>query len=99
MGRIESIASKRIRNMFELAKQVAPQHPDLAQRYAEIARRIAQRTRVKVPSEYKRLICKHCKRFMLPGVSCRVRIRQRREPHVAITCFFCGNVTRIPLGS
>jgi RNase P subunit RPR2 len=30
-------------------------------------------------------------------VNCRVRIQQRREPHVVITCFNCGGYTRIPL--
>jgi RNase P subunit RPR2 len=33
----------------------------------------------------------------LPGVSCRVRIKQRREPHVVVTCLKCGKPIRIPL--
>jgi ribonuclease P protein subunit RPR2 len=33
----------------------------------------------------------------LPGTNCRVRIKQRRQPHIVITCLNCGHQKRIPL--
>jgi len=97
MNETKRIAMERIHILFRLAKEAIREEPRLAQRYAEIARRIAMRAKVRLPVEYRRLICRHCKRFIYPGVNCRVRIKQRREPHVVITCLSCGGHTRIPL--
>ena len=93
----KAIALRRIRRLFQLALKVVKEEPDLADRYAELARRIAMRARVKIPPEYKRLICKRCKRFIVPGLTCRVRLQPRREPHIAITCLRCGGIYRIPI--
>lgn len=91
------IAMQRIQRLFSLARETFNEDPSLAQRYVDIARRIAMAARVHLPTEYRRQICKYCKSFILPGVNCRVRIKQQREPHVVITCFKCGKQTRIPL--
>jgi ribonuclease P protein subunit RPR2 len=99
MNETRQIALQRIRTLFELAKENIREEPELAQRYVQIARKIAMRTRVKLPVEYRRLICRHCKSFIYPSVNCRVRVQQRREPHVAITCLACGKTMRIPLRS
>jgi len=96
-GSEKAIALRRIRRLFELALAVVKEEPELADRYAELARRIAMRARVRLPPEYKRLICKRCKRLIVPGLTCRVRLQPRREPHVAITCLRCGGIYRIPI--
>jgi ribonuclease P protein subunit RPR2 len=97
MNETKRIAMERIHILFRLAKGAIREEPKLAQRYAEIARRIAMRAKVRLPVEYRRLICRHCKSFIYPGVNCRVRIKQRREPHVVITCLNCGGHMRILL--
>jgi ribonuclease P protein subunit RPR2 len=89
--------AKTIERMFKLAKTMLKENEELAQRYVEIARKLSMKERVRIPKEYKLFLCKNCKKFIYPGVSCRVRIKQRREPHVAITCLLCGTVTRIPI--
>ncbi|MBX5328560.1 MAG: ribonuclease P [Candidatus Bathyarchaeota archaeon] len=91
------IATQRIHTLFRLAKETFHDDPQLAQRYVNIARKIAMTAKIRLPTEYKRQICKHCKSFILPGVNCRVRIKQQREPHLVITCLNCGNQMRIPL--
>ncbi|MEM1589081.1 MAG: ribonuclease P [Candidatus Bathyarchaeia archaeon] len=91
------IAKQRIQTLFRLAIEIHREDPQLAQRYVDIARRVAMAARVRLPTEYRRLVCRHCKSFILPGVSSRVRIKQRREPHVVITCLKCGGYMRIPL--
>ncbi len=97
MNATKQMALQRIHTLFRLAKETFREDPQLAQRYAELARRVAMRAKVRLPKEYRRLICGHCKRFILPGVNCRVRIQTRREPHVVITCLLCGRHMRIPV--
>jgi len=99
MTETRQIALQRIHTLFGLAKKNIRDEPALAQRYAEIARKIAMKTRLRLPIEYRRLVCKHCKSFIYPSVNCRVRIQQKREPHMVITCLVCGKHTRIPLKS
>ena len=91
------IAKQRIQTLFTLARETSHDDPLLAQRYVDIARKIAMAAKIRLPTEYRRMVCRHCKSFILPGVSCRVRIKQRREPHVVITCLKCGKHMRIPL--
>jgi len=93
----KQIAKQRIQTLFQLAKETFHEDPALAQRYVNIARKIAMAARIRLPKMYKRQICRHCKSFILPGVNCRVRIKQQREPHVVITCLNCGKQMRIPL--
>jgi ribonuclease P protein subunit RPR2 len=95
----KQIAKQRIQTLFQLAKETFYEDPALAQRYVNIARKIAMAARIRLPKKYKRQLCKHCKSFILPGVNCRVRIKQQREPHVVITCLNCGKQTKIPLKS
>ncbi len=91
------IALERIHILFRLARETIHRDKALAQRYVNIARRLAMAAKVRLPREYRRQVCRHCKSFILPGVNCRVRIQQRREPHVVITCLECGRYMRIPL--
>ncbi len=91
------IAIHRIQTLFSLARETFHEDPSLAQRYVDIARKIAMAAKVRLPREYRRQVCRYCKSFILPGVNCRVRVKQRREPHMAITCLNCGKQMRIPL--
>ena len=91
------IALERIHILFKLARETIHKDKALAQRYVNIARRLAMAAKVRLPREYRRQVCRHCKSFILPGVNCRVRIQQRREPHIVITCLECGKHMRIPL--
>jgi len=98
MGAEKRLALDRICRLFEKARKVADEDPELAKRYAHIARRISLRTRTSIPDRYKRWICPRCKSFLIPGKNCRVRLRQRREPHLVITCEECGYIQRVPYG-
>jgi ribonuclease P protein subunit RPR2 len=96
-GASKHIAMQRIKTLFGLAKKTVHEDQALAQRYVEIARKIAMAASVRLPKEYRLQVCRSCKSFILPGVNCRVRIKQRREPHLVITCLNCGKHMRIPL--
>ncbi|PIU58809.1 ribonuclease P [Candidatus Bathyarchaeota archaeon CG07_land_8_20_14_0_80_47_9] len=91
------IAMQRIKTLFRLAKESFHEDPSLAQHYVDNARKIAMAAKVRLPKEYRHQVCRHCKSFIQPGVNCRVRIQQRREPHVVITCLNCGKQTRLPM--
>lgn len=91
------IALKRVKKLFRLAGKMVSSDPELAQRYVDIARKVAMAVRLRLPREYRRQVCRHCKSFIFPGVNCRVRITQRREPHVVFTCLNCGKSMRFPV--
>ncbi|MCK4434179.1 ribonuclease P, partial [Candidatus Bathyarchaeota archaeon] len=80
-----------------LAREIVHEDPGLAQRYVDIARKVGMAARVRLPREVRLQVCRHCKSFILPGVNCRVRIKQRREPHMVVTCLNCGKQMRMPL--
>ncbi len=87
------MAEQRIRRLFELAEKAYPERPDLAKRYAAIARRISMRHRVSIPRELKKRVCKKCGAFLVPGGNCRVRLDGR---NAIITCLECGALKRYP---
>jgi ribonuclease P protein subunit RPR2 len=91
------IALERILTLFRLADEALQEKPEQSQRYVNLARQIAMRCRVKMPRELRRRVCKHCNTLLRPGVNSRVRLRQRREPHVVVTCLSCGRVHRYPV--
>ena len=51
--------------------------------------------KVRLPVEIRRRTCRKCNALFVHGVNCRVRVKQKREPHVVVTCLNCGNQTRI----
>jgi ribonuclease P protein subunit RPR2 len=94
---VRSIARQRVQTLFSLAEESLEEDPVLAQQYVDTARRIAMAAKIRLPRQHRRQICRHCKRFILPGVNCRVRIKQLREPHIVTTCLNCGKQMRIRL--
>lgn len=91
------IAQQRIQVLFQQAKKVYHDNPQLSSRYVETARKIAMAAKMRLPTVYRRQICKNCKMLLVQGDNCRVRIKQKRESHVVITCLNCGYQTRMPL--
>jgi ribonuclease P protein subunit RPR2 len=94
---IKQIARQRIQILFEQAKQVYKTNPGLAMQYVKSARRIAMAAKIRLAVEFRRQTCKNCNALLIVGSNCRVRVKQKREPHVVITCLNCGNQTRILL--
>ncbi len=93
----KQIARQRIQFLFQQAKNVYHDNPKLSSRYIATARKIAMAAKIRLPTRHRRQICKSCNMLLVPGDNCRVRIKQKREPHVAITCLNCGCKTRILL--
>jgi len=91
----KTIAERRIKQLFLLAEQQALNNKlNLANRYIELARKISMRYLVSIPKDYKRRFCKHCYSYLLPYVTCRIRIHRGK---LIIYCYDCKRYSRIPL--
>ena len=91
----KAIASQRITYLFRLAESYARAgRLTLANRYVELARKISMKYLVPIPTEFKRRFCTHCYQYLLPSVTCRVRISRGR---IITYCLSCKQYSRIPL--
>ena len=86
------IALERISTLFKEAKSIFKEDTALSDRYAQLARRIAMKYKVKIPAEYNRRVCKHCHRYLVPGVNCRIRTN---KGHLVYYCLNCKGFMRI----
>lgn len=94
-GIIKQIAYLRMIFLFKRANEVFPHNKDLANRYVDLARRYAQRTKIEIPPIWKKRICHKCKKFLYPGLNCRIRLHSLgKATHVSMTCFDCNKTTR-----
>ncbi|MFC1802335.1 ribonuclease P protein component 4 [Thermoproteota archaeon] len=93
------IALQRIETLNQIARETVHTEPAYARRYISLLRRIAQRTRTKIPPHIRRSFCRKCNTPLISGFNSHTRIRQTREPHISTTCQYCGNITRIPIRS
>jgi len=93
---IKQIAKYRMEYLFAKAHEIFPEKKVLANRYVYLARRYSQRARLKLPSDWKKRICNHCKMFLYPGINWRTRMQTRngRGSHVSSTCLECNTTTR-----
>ncbi len=90
----KDIAQERIKTLFQEAQKIFSQNPALAHRYVTLARNIAMKVKVRIPLELKRRFCKHCYKYLQPGVNARVRVSNGK---VIISCFECKKFMRIPI--
>ncbi|MFW9998507.1 MAG: ribonuclease P protein component 4 [Candidatus Hodarchaeota archaeon] len=93
---IKKIANSRMLYLFQKAHDIFPENKTLANRYTYLARRYAQRAKIKIPFEWKKRICHKCKNFLYPGLNCRIRIHSQKGKgsHISLTCFECNKITR-----
>ena len=85
-SKIKQIASERIEILFKQAKLISKKSLKLADRYVQLARKIAMKAKVKIPVEYKRKFCKHCYSYLIPGKTSRVRIHKGRTIYYCLKC-------------
>jgi ribonuclease P protein subunit RPR2 len=88
----KKIARERIEILFCQAEREFAKHPERAQRYVELARKIGMRYRVRLEQAN---FCRQCNAYLKPGVNCRVRLRRNKQA-VVVTCLVCGRVSRHP---
>lgn len=91
-GEQKQLALEHIRSLFQQAEEVFREDKGLANRYVELARKIAMKMKVHMPAEYKRRFCKYCQAYLRPGVNVRIRTRKGR---VVMYCQECKKVRRV----
>src|SRR3989344_8632928 len=92
--KLKEIAMQRIKILFKQAEDIASKNKVLANRYINLARKIAMKAKVSLPADLKRRLCKHCYHFLIPSVNSRIRTKNRK---VIIYCLDCKKYTRIPI--
>ncbi len=80
------LALERIEALFEQAKEQFDSDPKLSDRYVLLARRIAMKNKVKMPSVFKRQFCRHCHSFLVPGRNARVRTTTKTVTYFCSVC-------------
>ncbi|MBI2152069.1 ribonuclease P [Candidatus Woesearchaeota archaeon] len=92
----KDIALQRIKILFKEAEKRFSSDSKLAHRYVTLARNLAMKVKLKIPLELKRRFCKHCYKYLQPGVNSRVRTRNGK---VIISCLECKKFMRILIRS
>lgn len=84
---VEKLALERIYRLFELAEQEFEKHPERSKRYVELAKKIGERNRVKIPKEFKEKYCKKCGTYLKKGKNAELIKENGFE---RIVCKECG---------
>ncbi|MBN2566504.1 ribonuclease P [Candidatus Woesearchaeota archaeon] len=92
-ARIKRKALEQMRELFSLAAAAYRDDPSLSHRYVFLARKLAMKHKVSIPSELKRRFCKRCGRYLVPSVNARVRLKDGR---VVSFCTGCRAISRVP---
>ncbi len=86
-------AKEKIVELFKQAEEVFSRDSKAADRCVEKARKTAMKIRIKIPPMLKRNFCKHCYKYIVPGINCRVRLS---EGKVIYYCLSCKKFMRFP---
>ena len=88
------IARERMDLLFTLAATSSRGGEDaLADRYVQLASTIGTRYNLRLRPEQRHLVCRGCRRYMVPGRTARVRVRGRWTQ----TCSHCKRIQRVPI--
>ncbi len=90
----KQIATERIKELFEQADKVFEKNPKLANKYVDMARKLAMKINLRFPRGYKRKFCKHCYSYLKPGKNLRIRTKNKK---VVYYCLVCKKHMRFPL--
>ena len=90
----KKIALERMYILVKTAISNARSDPNLAEKQANLARRISTRYRIRMPYELRINFCKKCKKFIVPGINSRIRNGRTPLKSIRITCNFCEHTYR-----
>ena len=90
----KKIALERMYLLVKIAISNARSDPNLAEKQANLARRISTRYRIRMPYELRINFCKKCKKFIVPGINSRIRVGRTPLKSIRITCNFCEHTYR-----
>jgi ribonuclease P protein subunit RPR2 len=83
---------KRFKRDFDYLIKAAMENKSLSDRYTYLAKKLLISKKIKLSKEEKFLICRSCNKLLVPGVNCRVRLKQG---FLTYKCLNCGNVRKV----
>jgi ribonuclease P protein subunit RPR2 len=86
------ISLERIKTLFNQAKHEFSNDPRLSNKYVNLAKKIAMKSKIKMPSIFKRQYCKYCYSYLMQGKNVTVRTTTKT---ITYTCMNCNRYTRI----
>ena len=86
----KKLARERIYQLFEQA-ELEENHAD---RYVDLARKIAMKAQLSMPKALRRRYCYNCYSYLVSGKTGRIRLYKGKQ---IITCLKCGNIDRYVL--
>ena len=89
---LKNTALERIHVLFEQATEQFPKDSKLADRYVILARKIAMKYKIKIPSKLKRQYCKHCYSYLMPGANSVIRLTGKT---ISYYCKKCKKYSRV----
>ncbi|MBN1156534.1 ribonuclease P [Candidatus Woesearchaeota archaeon] len=88
----QELAAKAVEKYFRAAERFFRDDKEIANNCVKEARKVAMKFKVRIPSKYKRRMCKKCLSYLVPGVNCRTRLKNK---NVITYCFNCKNVMKV----
>lgn len=85
-SRINENALERVYDLFKEARLVFKTDEELSKKYVKLARKIAMRVNLRMPREIKVQFCRNCDAYMIPGVNCRIRTKNRKVVYYCLEC-------------
>jgi ribonuclease P protein subunit RPR2 len=90
-----NIARERIIMLLDMAQQrAAAGEMDLADRYAQLARKIGMRYNLPMPKGFNLRFCRKCLKYLVPGKNTRFRTSAGK---LSRQCLECGEIYRMSL--
>ena len=86
-------AKQTIKELIIEADKVFSKDKKLANRYVTLARKVAMKNNIKIPSNLQKKFCKHCYSFLKPGINLRVRTTGKT---ISYYCLECKKFMRFP---
>ena len=90
---MKEMARERIEVLFKQAKKAFNKDPKLSNRYMKLARELAMKAKVRIPSSLKKQFCKHCYSYLVPSKNARIRLQKAK---LVYFCENCKKYMRFP---
>ena len=89
----KQIAIRRMEILFNNALSNVKSNPRLAEKQAEIAKKISTKFKISMPFEIRSSFCKKCKKFIPPGIASKIRLGSKPKS-IRVTCSYCNHTYR-----
>lgn len=83
------LAYERIEILIK--NSLSDEDASISELQAQLAKKISQKFRLKLPYNIRQLYCKKCKKTIIPGRTSRIRVGRSKTKSIKITCLKCNH--------